>query len=174
MHAEMYKIGSIGHGFLAIMGRPYIEQQEPASLANVARLGIQQVVSLLEPGEARSLGLDAEGRETRARGMGFVSFPIADMGTPVSVEAFADITLTLFRRIDRGVNTLVHCRAGIGRSGLFAAGMLLHAGMDAEQAFAHVGKMRGLRVPENLEQHNWLVSHQNLIAAATRNPDDAG
>jgi protein-tyrosine phosphatase len=172
MQAEMYKIGSIGHGFLAIMGRPYIDPHEPASLLNVSRIGIQQVVSLLEPGEARSLGLDAERFETKALGMGFVSFPIADMGTPASVEDFAEITHTLFRRIDRGINTLVHCRAGIGRSGLFAAGMLLYAGMDAEQAFAHVGKMRGLRVPETLDQHNWLVTNQARIAAIARGPDD--
>ncbi|HKJ50904.1 MAG TPA: protein-tyrosine phosphatase family protein [Gammaproteobacteria bacterium] len=170
----MYKIGSIGHGFLAIMGRPYIEHEEPASLLNVARLGIQQVVSLLEPGEARSLGLDTERLEVRAQGMGFVSFPIADMGTPRSVEKFADLTHTLFRRVDSGINTLVHCRAGIGRSGLFAAGMLLYAGMDAEQAFAHVTRMRGLRVPENPDQHTWLVSNQNRILDLTRGSDDAG
>ena len=105
--------------------------------------------------------------------MGFVSFPIADMGTPGSVEEFADLTHTLFRRIDSGINTLVHCRAGIGRSGLFAAGMLLHAGMDAEQAFAHVTRMRGLRVPETRDQHAWLVSNQDRIVAAARGPGDA-
>jgi protein-tyrosine phosphatase len=174
MQAEMYKIGSIGHGFLAIMGRPYIDHQEPASLLNVARLGIRQVVSLLQPGEARGLGLDTERQEAKAQGMGFVSFPIADMGTPRSVEEFADLTHTLFGRVDRGINTLVHCRAGIGRSGLFAAGMLLHAGMDAEQAFAHVTRMRGLRVPETLEQHAWLVTHQETILELTRSPGDAG
>jgi protein-tyrosine phosphatase len=66
----------------------------------------------------------------------------------------------------------VHCRAGIGRSGLFAAGMLLYAGMDAEQAFAHVGKMRGLRVPETLDQHNWLVSNQSRIVELAQGPED--
>lgn len=174
MHAEMYKIGSIGHGFLAIMGRPYIDPHEPASLLNVSRLGIQQVVSLLEPSEARDLGLDTERIVAKALGMGFVSFPIADMGMPASVEDFAGITHTLFKRIDGGINTLVHCRAGIGRSGLFAAGMLLHAGMNAEQAFAHVGKMRGLRVPETPDQHNWLVANQARIAADSSGPGDAG
>lgn len=168
----MYKIGSIGHGFLAIMGRPYIEHHQPASLLNVARLGIKQVVSLLEPGEARSLGLDGERLEAKAQGMGFEAFPIVDMGTPRSVEDFANLTHTLFRRVDRGINTLVHCRAGIGRSGLFAAGMLLYAGMDAEQAFAHVGKMRGLRVPETLDQHNWLVSNQSRIVELAQGPED--
>ena len=174
MHAEMYKIGSIGDGFLAIMGRPFVERDAPASLRNIARLGIQQVVSLLEPAEARSIGLDGERREAQAQRLVFVSYPIPDMGTPGSVHEFADLTLKLFWQIDRGVNTLVHCRAGIGRAGLFAAGVLLHAGMDAEQAFALVSKMRGLRVPETISQHAWLLSNQaRIVAAATEDGDDA-
>ena len=174
MQAEMYKIGSIGAGFLAIMGRPYIEAGEPASLRNVARLGIAQVVSLLPPREARSLGLEAERLEAKAQGMSFVAYPIEDMGIPDSVTGFAEITRRLFRQIDSGINTLVHCRAGIGRSGLFAAGMLLHAGMDAEQAFAHVTKMRGLRVPETLQQHAWLLDNQAAIVAPPRRAEDDG
>ncbi len=166
----MYKIGSLGDGFLAIMGRPYVEREVPASLHNVARLGIRQVISLLEPVEARRLGLDAERRECQAQGMAFVSFPIADMGVPKSVDRFSAITLQLFQQIEAGINTLVHCRAGVGRSGLFAAGVLLHAGMDAEQAFAHVSKMRGLRVPETISQHAWLLSNQAHIIDPNASP----
>ena len=164
----MYKIGSIGAGYLAIMGRPYIEHDQPASLRNVARLGITQIVSLLPPREVRSLGLDAARQEARVQGMAFVSYPIADMGTPASVEEFARLTRRVFRQVESGISTLVHCRAGVGRSGLFAAGVLLHAGVDAEQAFAHVSKMRGLRVPETLEQHAWLVNNQSAITAPAR------
>ena len=173
MQAEMYKIGSIGTGFLAIMGRPYIDPEEPASLRNIARLGIMQVVSLLPPREARSVGLETERLEAKSLGMSFVSFPIEDMGTPASVDDFAAITRRLFRQTESGINTLVHCHAGVGRSGLFAAGMLLHAGLDAEQAFAHVTKMRGLRVPETLQQHAWLLDNQAAIVASTQGTGDA-
>ena len=130
------------------------------------------MVSLLTPREARSLGLDTERLEVKSLGMGYVSFPIEDMGVPDSVDDFAEITRRLFRQIESGVNTLVHCHAGIGRSGLFAAGMLLHAGLDAEQAFAHVTRMRGLRVPETLQQHSWLLNNQAAIVAASRDPGD--
>ena len=106
--------------------------------------------------------------------MVFISFPIPDMGTPASVDDFAELTLKLFRQIERGVNTLVHCRAGVGRSGLFAAGLLLHAGLEAEEAFSLVSKMRGLRVPENISQHAWLLSNQaRIVAAATATSDGA-
>ena len=163
MQAEVYKIGSIGRGFFAVMGRPYLDPGEAASLANIARLGIHQVVSLLEASEARNMGLEEEYQETRALGLGYSSFPIPDMGIPNSMTDFATVTRRLVRQVDSGVNTLVHCYAGVGRSGLFAAGMLLHVGLDAEQAFAHVSKMRGLKVPETPEQRNWLVENQGAI-----------
>jgi len=159
MQAEMYKVGTIGKGFIAIMARPSLEQGDPASVVNISRLGIKLVVSLLETNEARTLGLDAEREEVRGLGMDFVSFPIPDMGIPTSVEEFASLSKMLLKQVNAGVNTLVHCHAGIGRSGLMAAGILLHCDLDPKQAFAHVSKMRGIRVPETSQQENWLISN---------------
>ena len=163
--AEMYKVGTMGNGFLAVMACPTIEADAPASIANIARLGIKLVVSLLEPGEARTLGLEGERLEVKSYGMEFISFPIPDMGLPASVLDFASLTKALFAQVNAGSNTLVHCRAGIGRSGLLSAGVLLHAGMDPEEAFAYVSKMRGIRVPETPDQHDWLVSNYPVIVA---------
>jgi len=155
----MYKIGSIGAGFVAIMARPSLEADAAASIINIARLGIQQVVSLLEPSEARNLGLDSERAQVKAHGMGFISFPIPDMGLPPSVEDFAQLSKKLFVQVNAGVNTLIHCQAGIGRSGLLVAGVLLHCDMDPQQAFAYASRMRGVRVPETPEQEQWLIAN---------------
>lgn len=163
MQAEMYKIGTIGKGFFAIMARPSLEQSDPASVVNISRLGINLVVSLLKTSEARALGLDAEREQVKALGMDFVSFPISDMGVPTSVGEFASMTKMLLRQVDAGANILVHCHAGIGRSGLMAAGILLHCDLDPKQAFAHVSKMRGVRVPETPEQEYWLISNHAAI-----------
>ncbi len=167
MQAEMYKIGSIGNGFLAIMALPSLQPEDPASILNISRLEIRLVVSLLEPGEARGLGLDAEREQAKAYAMEYLPFPIPDMGVPSSVEKFTLITRQLFQQISSGVNTLVHCHAGIGRSGLMAAGILLHCDLDPEQAFAHVSKMRGIKVPETNEQRDWLVINCATIVNAT-------
>ena len=163
MQAEMYKVGTIGKGFFAIMARPSLEQGDPASVVNISRLGINLVVSLLENNEARTLGLDAERELVKGLGMDFVSFPIPDMGIPTSVEEFASLSKMLLKQVDAGVNTLVHCHAGIGRSGLMAAGILLHCDLDPQQAFAHVSKMRGIRVPETSEQEHWLIGNHAAI-----------
>jgi protein-tyrosine phosphatase len=163
MPVEMYKIGSIGEGFVAIMARPSLEADAAASIINIARLGIQQVVSLLEPTEARNLGLYSEREQVKAHGMGFISFPIPDMGLPPSVEDYAQLSKKLFNQVSVGVNTLIHCHAGIGRSGLLAAGILLHCDMDPQQAFAYASKMRGVRVPETPEQEQWLSANYASI-----------
>ena len=163
MQAEMYKVGTIGKGFFAIMARPSLEENDPASVVNISRLDINLVVSLLEINEARTLGLDAEREQARALGMQFVSFPIPDMGIPTSVEEFASLSKMLLKQIDAGANLLVHCHAGIGRSGLLAAGILLHCNLNPQQAFAHVSKMRGVRVPETPEQEYWLINNHAAI-----------
>jgi protein-tyrosine phosphatase len=163
MPVEMYKIGSIGEGFVAIMARPSLEADAAASIINIARLGIQQVVSLLEPTEARNLGLYSEREQVKAHGMGFISFPIPDMGLPPSVEDYAQLSKKLFNQVNTGVNTLIHCHAGIGRSGLLVAGILLHCDMDPQQAFAYASKMRGVRVPETPEQEQWLSANYASI-----------
>ena len=69
----------------------------------------------------------------------------------------------LLKQIDAGANLLVHCHAGIGRSGLLAAGILLHCNLNPQQAFAHVSKMRGVRVPETPEQEDWLINNHAAI-----------
>lgn len=168
MQAEMYKVGTMGDGFLAMMACPTLDENAPASIANIARLGIRQVVSLLEPSEARHLGLDAERLEVKAHAMDFISFPIPDMGVPASADDYAQIVQMLFTQVSAGINTLVHCRAGIGRSGLLTAGVLLYTGMSVEEAFNYVSHMRGIRVPETMEQHDWLLSNYQAIVERTR------
>jgi protein-tyrosine phosphatase len=132
-------------------------------VVNISRLGINLVVSLLETNEARTLGLDAEREQVKALGMDFVSFPIPDMGIPTSVEEFASLSKMLLKQVNAGNNILVHCHAGIGRSGLMAAGILLHCDLNPKQAFAHVSKMRGVRVPETPDQEYWLMSNHATI-----------
>ncbi len=163
MQAKLFRIEIPGRGFLAIMARPELEAGLDAACAYLLEHGVGQVVSLLEPSEERALGLDGEREAVRAHGMSFLSYPIHDMGVPLSVDSFAGATRRVYREIAEGVGIVVHCRAGVGRSGLFAAGVLLHAGLDATGAFAQVGEARGVMVPETREQREWLAINQATI-----------
>ena len=144
---------------------PYPGSERPVAveMAALARDGINRVVSLLEPSESIGLGLEDEAQLAQAESMSFTNFPIPDMGVPVSAQDFATLARDLYQEIDAGGNVLVHCRGGIGRSGLLAATILLQAGMDIQEAFARVSRQRGCRVPETSQQGEWLLRNQDLV-----------
>jgi protein-tyrosine phosphatase len=58
--------------------------------------------------------------------------------------------------LDEGKSIAVHCRQGIGRSGLIAAAVLVSSGTDVDQAIETVSAARGQTVPETPEQLQWI------------------
>ncbi|GFE91872.1 hypothetical protein GCM10011488_68260 [Steroidobacter agaridevorans] len=60
MQPTLYEITRIGSGRLGVMGRPRSGDWASDEFAGLARLGVTEVVSLLESAEARELGLIEE------------------------------------------------------------------------------------------------------------------
>ena len=160
-----FTIDAIGEGYLAVSAHPAQCGNAATMIADMATGEVRQIVSLLQPGESRELGLVNEAALVNAQSMEFVSFPIPDMGLPGSINDFARLSQKLFHQVEAGINTLIHCRAGIGRSGLLAAAVLLHGGRSVQQAFTQVTHMRGCRVPETAQQGDWLLANHALITA---------
>jgi protein-tyrosine phosphatase len=104
----------------------------------------------------KQLELDEEGRIAEANGIHFISFPIVDRGVPTSVPSTVSTLRSVNRALEKGENVAVHCRQGIGRAALFAAGALVVAGKSPEAALEAVRSARGLNVPETQEQRVWL------------------
>ncbi len=163
MQPIFYRVGIPADGWFAVMGRPVAGEYADEEFAALANAGFCEVVSLLEVGEAFELGLEAERSLCVGAGMSFRSLPIPDRGIPSSVGEFRDLSLSIYQRTAKGQHTAIHCRAGIGRSGLLAAAVLLHHGLDAEEAFRAVSNARGLEVPDTPEQMQWLHRHQHTI-----------
>ena len=165
MEAEYFKVYSALAGFLAIMPRPRILRGRPDSIDTLAASGIHRVVSLLQHTEAELLGLQDESKEVLAQGMQFDSFPVADFGVPSSLTAFAEFTREMSAQLTQGANILIHCRGGVGRSGLVAAGVMLQSGVDPGQVFSRISARRGVRVPETDAQQQWLMSNYEYMVA---------
>ena len=73
------------------------------------------------------------------------------------------MTKSIYHAAARGQSTVIHCRAGIGRTGLVAAGVLLHAAFSVDDAFAHITQRRGVEVPDTQEQSDWLAANFDQV-----------
>ena len=135
------------------MARPRAGDWLEDEVAHWRAEGVGLVVSLLEPAEARELGLEAEAEACRAQGIEFLNFPIPDRGVPPD-RGRAE---TLARRVsEAGLDAAIHCRAGIGRSASIAALTLVLDGMSVDDAFARISAARGLSVPDTDAQRAWV------------------
>lgn len=113
-------------------------------------------MSLLEPHEVRELDLTDEESVCRGADLHFVSFPIPDRGVPSSGVKFANLVAALEQRLRSGESVAVHCRAGIGRSGLLGACVLCAFGVDPDSAFGMLSRARGVAVPDTDAQVAWV------------------
>jgi protein-tyrosine phosphatase len=163
MKPQIYKVEQIGNGFLAVMAKPVSGEWIDDEFLNISREGIHQIVSLLEHQEAYEVGLEDEKLLSEKNGMEFVSYPIQDRGLPRSLGEFRELTKSLYHQITGGKNTVIHCRAGIGRTGLVAAGVLVQCGYGSSESFKHISKKRGVKVPDTIEQHDWLITNYSEL-----------
>jgi protein-tyrosine phosphatase len=146
------------------MGRPRAGDWASDEFAGLSELGVTDVVSLLEAAEAREVGLADEARYCEAAGIRFRSYPIPDRGVPSSAEALSRLACQLYHLCAGGRCVAVHCRAGIGRSGLVSAAVLLHCGCGVDDALAAISKARGVLVPDTAEQRQWVAANQAILS----------
>lgn len=115
------------------------------------------LVSLLEDHEYDLLAIpDLRGR-ARDAGLEVRHFPIADDSVPPpwKEDAFAELVAGIRRAVDDGRRVVLHCRGGVGRSGLVAAAVATTYGDDADAAIARVRRAQPWAV-ETREQEAYV------------------
>jgi len=167
MPKEVYWLAGSWHGKPAVGPRPRGGEWLKDDIAGWKRADINAVLSLLTPEEERDLDLRDEAGEVRAQGMHFTSFPIPDRQIPRSEAKLAEVLEGIGRSLSIGRNVLIHCRQGIGRSGLVAACLLVKKGMSPGAAVQSVSAARGMPVPETEEQRDW-IDHFAVALAGTK------
>jgi len=156
MRSGIYWVEGPWPGKLGIAARPRGGDWLADEVANWRREGIGTVVSLLTPDEEIELGLEAESDQARAQSLDFVSVPVRDRQVPDSESEIEAVVRELDASLCNRKNVLVHCRQGIGRSGLLAACLLINRGTSPEAALEQIGHARGALVPETPEQKRWV------------------
>lgn len=153
---KVYWLNGPWKGKVALAARPRGGDWLADDIADWKRVGIQSILSLLTTEEQLELGLPDEGREVQRQGMKFSSFPIPDLQVPRSEAKLAETLDDVAGTLSNGRNVLIHCRQGIGRTGLVAACLLVKSGMSPGAAVETVSAARGIPVPETPEQRDWI------------------
>lgn len=155
MQPEVYKVKDLEKGCLIVMAKPVSGEWMEDEFIGFSRLGINKIVSLLEEHEQQELGLASEALLCSKNAIEFTSFPMPDRGLPDTKQAIV-LAKQLYLEICRGKHVAIHCRAGIGRTGIIAGAVLLRSGLNSTEALALISKARGVQVPDTQEQEHWL------------------
>jgi protein-tyrosine phosphatase len=155
-----------GSGSLAIAPHPSSASSLHFDVEYWASSGIDTVVSLLTDTEEQELDLSNERTVVAENGMNFRSFAVPDMCVPQDLPAFCELATEIVHLIGRKRRIIVHCWAGIGRSGLLASAVLVLMGHDPETVFDLVTMVRGESVPDTQDQVDWFV--EKVVPHLTR------
>ena len=131
----------------------------------IRREGIHLIVCLAAPEEIRAKSRAyAAALEAKTVPCTVNALPVPDFGVPEDREAFWSLASTIAQQLGAGNRVLIHCGAGVGRTGTLAICVLLALGethSKAEQAVVAAGSH-----PETPEQTD-LVSWYAMRPQAT-------
>ena len=156
MQPEIYWIKDFKAGNLAIMPRPRAGDWFDDEIKALRQEGVDILVSLLTTTEIDELGLTTENQICQTNDIEFISFPITDRKVPSSITDTIQLSQSLKTQIQNGKKVAIHCRAGIGRSALIVASVLVCFDIHPHIAYSMIAKSRGLVVPDTQDQKQWI------------------
>jgi len=158
LKAQVYWIDGPWPGRLGILPRPRGGDWLDDEIRSWKDGGLDVVVSLLMPDEATELDLEQEAQACTNHMIEFLSFGIPDRGVPTSRRETAELLKQIDAFLTAGRSVAIHCRQGIGRSGLVAASLLILWETKPNDAVTQISRTRGCEIPETAEQRSWLAN----------------
>lgn len=140
----------------SLNGTPWARDLE-TDLAALKAWGAGLVVTLMERHEFALLRVPDLNVRVTAHRMDWAHLPIPDQGVPGGdfAEAWPHVRAELLSHLHSGGRVVLHCRGGLGRTGLVAAILLIEAGMSADEAILTVRRLRP-RAIETEEQARFV------------------
>lgn len=131
-------------------------------IKSIVTWGADVWLNLMEEQDLKSVNLDPQHftDEIAASGLEYIHFPIVDGSIPdAESTCFWNNNLShdLHNRLKNGQNLLIHCRGGLGRTGMIAARLLVEMGLEAQLAVKIVRTARSGAI-ENSDQERWCMN----------------
>ncbi len=156
MFCTVYWVSEKHGARVGIMPRPRGGEWLDSDIKSLSNQGVQVVVSLLTKEEAIELELSDEFDLCTQNGIDFVSFPINDREVPPLDQYLKGFIESLNTKLTRGKSVVIHCRAGIGRSAIIAACLLMSPDRSVDEVVSAISQSRGFPVPDTDEQLQWV------------------
>ena len=153
---ERFLIAADLPGQLTIMPCPTGDDL-PDQFAELGQSGITRIISMLAPDEAAVMGVASEATLCTNAGIAFENHPIVDFGLP-DETSFRRLVGHITDHLHNGAHVAIHCRAGIGRSGMVASAVLIQLGSLPEQAIEKVSTARGVSIPDTMQQRQFILN----------------
>ncbi|MFN4098941.1 MAG: protein phosphatase [Pararhodobacter sp.] len=117
----------------------------PATIAErraLAAFAPDLVVSMTESAEMEELGAGDLPRWLKAKRLRWVHFPVADFQAPREGADWSVVSVPAAQLLDWGGTVMLHCRGGLGRSGMVALRLMIESGEDPALALARLRAAR--------------------------------
>ena len=117
-------------------------------LKRIKKWGADGIVTLLEESELKRMGLEELPDAIEKAGMWWNFLPIQDRQAPDDYfeDAWETKGACLREGLAEGQRIIIHCFAGLGRTGMIAARILVECGMDPARAIANVRQTTPARI----------------------------
>jgi protein-tyrosine phosphatase len=161
IYMQLFEVSKINNCKIYISSCPEVSKNGSIKLPKFNDLEIV-LISLLENREAKFLKLEDESEEAKKVYSEFIHFPIPDMGIPV-YKVFVTFIDLMFFKTQHSKKIIIHCKHGIGRSGLIALGLMVKDGNDLIESIKTISKIRGYDIPQSRSQRKLISLYYKNI-----------